>query len=203
MAETPRWPPEQLERYPKLLHLRVRQMQLDPRFRRRFSSSDLVQEALVRAVKNLNQCHAPTEAALIKWLEKILTNVVIDEIRKHTAKPRNVWMEQHFEEIMAQSSARLEKFLEDNHSSPVEQAQRHELLLHLADAMDRLPEDQRDVIIQHQLLGMKVADVAAEMTQARQRPVTPKAVAGLFRRGIEKLRTCLNNDRGGFHDVRD
>ena len=39
----------QLERYQALLRLRARQLHFDPRLKRRFDSSDLVQETLLKA----------------------------------------------------------------------------------------------------------------------------------------------------------
>ena len=42
----PGWQPE---RYRDLLHVLVRRLELDRRFRRRFSASDIVQEALLKA----------------------------------------------------------------------------------------------------------------------------------------------------------
>ena len=51
MAAPGEWHPE---RYRDLLCMLARQIQLDPRLRRRFDSSDLVQEALLKATQNLD-----------------------------------------------------------------------------------------------------------------------------------------------------
>src|SRR5262249_59634021 len=50
-----------LERYRPLLRLQVRQFQLDPRLHRRFDSSDLVQETLLRAHAGRNRFRGTTE----------------------------------------------------------------------------------------------------------------------------------------------
>jgi RNA polymerase sigma-70 factor (ECF subfamily) len=59
------WP---LERYSSLLRLQARQLDLDPRLRRRFDSSDLVQEAMERAHRLREQFRGSTEGEFIKWL---------------------------------------------------------------------------------------------------------------------------------------
>jgi RNA polymerase sigma-70 factor, ECF subfamily len=68
-----------LERYRALLKLQVRQLQLDPRFQRRFDSSDLVQDAYENALAHFDQFRGQTEAELVKWLQVILANVAGEE----------------------------------------------------------------------------------------------------------------------------
>jgi len=87
MSPDPEW---DLDRYRPLLRLQIRQMQLDPRLQRRFDSSDLVQETLLRAQGNLPRFRGQTEADLVKWLQEILANVVTDEVRKARARKRDL-----------------------------------------------------------------------------------------------------------------
>ena len=61
-----------LERYRPLLHLLVRRLELDPRLQRRFDSSDLVQETLLKAHAHLDRFRGQSEAQLVKWLHQIL-----------------------------------------------------------------------------------------------------------------------------------
>jgi len=58
MHDAPEW---LSERHRALLRLRARHLQLDPRLRRRFDESDLVQETLLRAHANRDQCRGETE----------------------------------------------------------------------------------------------------------------------------------------------
>jgi RNA polymerase sigma-70 factor (ECF subfamily) len=185
MSPSPDW---DLDRYRPLLRLQIRQMELDPRLQRRFDSSDLVQETLLRAHGNLARFRGKTEAELVKWLQEILANVVTDEVRKARAQKRDVALEQSLEDIMAESSARLEEYLASNQVSPSRQAERQELLLRLAAAIDQLPEDQRDVVIQRDLLGASVSQIADQLGR------TEKSVAGLLLRGRRKLRELLEEE---------
>ena len=185
MSPTPDW---DLDRYRPLLRLQIRQMELDPRLQRRFDSSDLVQETLLRAHEHLARFRGQTEADLVKWLQEILANVVTDEVRKARARKRDLALEQSLGAVMAESSARLEGYLASHQASPSEQAERQELLLRLAAAIDQLPQDQRDVLIQRDLLGASVSQIAEQLGR------TEKSVAGLLLRGRRKLRELLQDD---------
>jgi RNA polymerase sigma-70 factor (ECF subfamily) len=183
------FPPWPVERYRALLRLQVRQMQLDPRFQRRFDSSDLVQSALAKAVEYRDQFRGLTEAELVKWLLEILGNIVIDEVRKATAHKRDLALEQSLQAVLADSTALWETALADRRSSPADQAERNEQWLRLAGAIDELPEDQRDVILLRDLQGASVCDIAARLGR------TEKSVSGLYVRGRKRLRALLNDER--------
>jgi RNA polymerase sigma-70 factor (ECF subfamily) len=182
MSPSPEW---DLDRYRPLLRLQIRQMELDPRLQRRFDSSDLVQEALLRAHAHLVRFRGKTEAELVKWLQEILANVVADEVRKAHAQKRDLALEQSLEAVMVDSSARLEAYLASHQDSPSRQVERQEQLLRLAAAIAQLPEDQRDVVIQRDLLGTPVNQIADQLGR------TEKSVAGLLLRGRRKLRELL------------
>jgi RNA polymerase sigma-70 factor, ECF subfamily len=175
----------QLERYRSLLRLRARQLHLDPRLKRRFDSSDLVQETLLKAHKNLHQFRGQTEAELVKWLQEILANALADQVRKARTGKRNLNLERSLETIVAESSGRLEAYLAAEQSSPSQQVQRKELLLRTAEALENLPADQRDVVMLRDLMNQPVAQIAQQLGR------TEKSVAGLLLRGRLKLRELL------------
>lgn len=182
MASAPRW---QLERYRPLLRLQVRQVQLNARLQRRFDESDLVQETLLRAHVHLEQFRGQSEPELVKWLQEILANVLTDEVRKARAQKRDVAQEQSLQLAVAESAARLDAWLAADQSLPSQQAERQELLLRLAAAVEQLPADQREVIIQRDLQGSPVAQIAEQLGR------TEKSVAGLLLRARRKLRESL------------
>jgi RNA polymerase sigma-70 factor (ECF subfamily) len=184
MAATTEW---HLERYMPLLRLLVRRIQLDPRLRRRFDSSDLVQETLLNAQAQLDRFRGQSEGQLVKWLHQILEHTVTDQVRKARAHMRNVAQEQPVQAVLAESSDRLEAFLDSGQPSPSEEAERQELLLCIADALEQLPEDQRDVVILRDLNSASVGDIATQMGRTR------KSVAGLLLRGRGKLRELLSD----------
>jgi RNA polymerase sigma-70 factor (ECF subfamily) len=160
-------------------------LHLDPRLQRRFDASDLTQDTMLKAHKKIGEFRGTTEAELLKWLHTILLNQLRDKIEHEEADRRNFKLEQALPEVVAESSARIDKWLAANQSSPSEQAERHEQELRLAAALAQLPEDQRDVVIIHKLMEASPADIATETGR------TVKSVAGLLRRGVHKLGDIL------------
>jgi RNA polymerase sigma-70 factor (ECF subfamily) len=159
------------ERHRNLLKLYVRQYQLDPRLRRRFDSSEVVQDAFVKAVENADQLRDQGEGARIKWLHVILKNVVIDRIRREFGPEHDVRREQPLVNAAQESSARVENLMAANGPSPSSEAA----------AIDQLPERQRDVVILKHLHGLKIAEIAQQLEEQ------PKVVSNLLYRGEAKL----------------
>jgi RNA polymerase sigma-70 factor (ECF subfamily) len=177
-------PPFPVERYLPWLRLLARQLRLNPRLRSRFDDSDVVGETLVKACREGNQFRGVTEAEFMKWLSEILHNTFRDMVRRELAGKRDPGLEAPLQAIQ-ESSVRIESYLAAADSSPDERAERKELLLRIADAVDRLPADQRDVVIQRDFLDSPVAEIAAQTGR------TEKSVAGLLLRGRRKLRELL------------
>jgi RNA polymerase sigma-70 factor, ECF subfamily len=182
MALSADWQPELFR---PLLLLQARQLRLDPRLQRRFDASDLVQETLLRAHQRRATFRGGTEAELVRWLQEILANLVVDQLRRETADKRDATIEYSLQAAAADSSARLERWLADSRSAPDARAQRHEVLLRLAAALEQLPEDQRDVVTLRDLQEMPVAQIAAALGRSE------KSVAGLLLRGRRRLRELL------------
>jgi RNA polymerase sigma-70 factor (ECF subfamily) len=184
-------PTRPLEYYRPLLRLYARQIRLDPRLRRRFDSSDLVQESLLRAHAGLGRFRGQTEGELVAWLRAILERVAIDQTRAARAGKRDPALEQSLQVAVADSSARLEQFLAAGGPSPSSAAEQGEVQVRLAAAIDQLPDDQRDAVILRDLYREPVGRIAAQLRK------TERAVAGLLLRGRRRLRELLPDLRGG------
>lgn len=184
MTNTPDW---ELDRYRPLLRLQIRQMDFNPQLRQRFGSSDLIQETMTKAVRNKTQFRGTTEAELVKWLQVILRNVVKDKIVEARAGKRDPAMEQSLQRL-EESSVRIDEFLAADQTSPSEHVERKEQLLRLAKAIELLPEDQREVVIQKDLLGRTLAEISETLGK------TEKSIAGLLLRGRQSLRKLLHQN---------
>jgi RNA polymerase sigma-70 factor (ECF subfamily) len=164
-------------------------LQLQPRFRSKLGASDIVQQTLLKATKNLSRFQGTSEAEIAVWLRRILSTTLIDAIRELKGSKRNVAVERSLEASLAQSSGRLEALLEAHSPSPSEHVLRREQVLQVSAALARLPDDQRLVLEMHYLQGCPVAVIAEQMGR------TERSVAGLVRRGLQALRVMLAEKR--------
>jgi RNA polymerase sigma-70 factor, ECF subfamily len=180
----PRW---QLECYLPLMRVMAWQLHLDRRLRRRFDGSDVVGEAMARAVGALEQFRGTTEAELLKWLQEILHNAFRDMVRRELAGRRTPDLEASLAAVVGDSSARLDSFLAARQPSPSEQAERNEVLLRFPRAIEELPREQRDVVLLRDVHGLPVKEIAEKIG------CTEKAVAGLLLRGRKQLRPSFRD----------
>jgi RNA polymerase sigma-70 factor (ECF subfamily) len=180
--------PAELERYRHYLELLAR-LQLRPRFRSKLGASDIVQQTLLRATRSLGQFRGTSEAEIAVWLRRIMSTTLIDAVRELKGAKRNVAEERSLEVSLAESSARLDAFLQANSTSPSALVVRHEQLLQMSAALARLPDDQRLVLELHYLQGCTVAAIAGDLGR------TERSVAGLVRRGLQALRVMLADMR--------
>ena len=171
------------ERYRDYLRLLSR-VGLDPRLRAPADSSDVVQQTLLRAHERIGQFQGTSEGQFLAWLRAILARRLADLARR-AGQPQ--WEKrQSLEAALEQSSARLISWLADGQHPPGEQAQHREQLLHMAEALARLPEDQRTAVELHHLEGRTLADTAEVLGRSRS------AVASLVFRGLNNLRRMLD-----------
>jgi RNA polymerase sigma-70 factor (ECF subfamily) len=188
MGQAGQWDPAELERHRHYLELLAR-LQLHPRFRSKLGASDIVQQTLLKATRNLSQFRGASEAEIVVWLRRILSTTLIDAIRELKGTKRNVAKELSLEASLAQSSARLEALLQADSTSPSQHVLRHEQLLRASTALARLPDDQRLVLEMHYLQGFPVDVIAADLGR------TERSIAGLVRRGLQALRVMLADER--------
>lgn len=178
--------PKPLEHYCGYLRL-LAGLQLEPRLRGKLDPSDIVQETLLKAHQAREQFQGRNEAERVAWLRTILANTLNDALRRYQTGGRDIAQEQSLQVALEASSMRLEAWLVADQSSPHDQAVKQEQLLHLAEALTQLPEDQRLAVELRHLKGGKVAEVAQEMNRSKE------AVAKLLLRGVARLRELLND----------
>jgi RNA polymerase sigma-70 factor (ECF subfamily) len=176
-----------LGRYRDYLRLLAR-LHLDPRLQGKVDPSDAAQEALLHAQQSLEQFRGTTEAEQAAWLRAILATTLAEMLRQYTRQKRDVALERSLHASLDESSGRLEAWLIDEHGSPDDRVVRQELLLRLASALQALPDDQRTVLELRYLHGQPIA--AIEQATGR----TTASVAGLLRRGLDRLRKLLDDE---------
>lgn len=153
--------------------------------RGRVDPSDVVQQALLQAVRGWEQFQGGTPAERIVWLRRILGRTLANFRRDQQAQKRDVRRE-GMQARLDQSAARLESLLPADGTSPSRGAARAEELLRLANALENLPEEQREAVTRRYMRGDTLADISAAMNKSTA------AVAGLLQRGLRNLRTALS-----------
>src|SRR5262249_24671151 len=150
--------------------------------------ADLVQDTFLEAHAAFEQFRGTTEAELAGWLRQILTsNAISLACRYLNAKRRDVRLERELADELQQSSRILDQGLIAPRSSPSQQAARREQAVLLADALKRLPEDYREVIVLRQLEGLGFPAVARRMDRSLD------SVKKLWMRSLTRLRQVLED----------
>jgi len=172
-----------LELYRNYLTLLAR-MQIGRRLQGKVDSADLVQESFLEASEHFDQFRGNSEAELAAWLRQILVSRLAKLVRHYcTAQRRDVRLERQLADEVEQSSRCLG--LVAPGSTPSQRAVRREQSVLLADALGRLPEDYREVLVMHHLQGVPLADVARQMGRSLD------SIKKLWLRGLARLRRVL------------
>lgn len=106
-----------LEHFRAYLHLLAR-LQLHPRLQAKLDPSDVVQETLLKAHAKRDQFAGEADGELAAWLRVILANTLAEKLRAFGRQQRDINLERSLQAQMDQSSARLEKFLAGDESTP-------------------------------------------------------------------------------------
>lgn len=178
-----------LELYRNYLRLLAR-VEIGRRLQGKLDASDLVQETLLEAHRNFPRFQGSEEPQFVLWLRQILAAKVANLVRHYFGtQGRDVRLEQTLAADVDRSSRLLGKDLVASLTSPSLQAVRREQAVLLADALERLPADYREVIILRHLEGLPFPQVAARMER------TEDSVQKLWVRALARLRQVFEDER--------
>lgn len=180
-----------LEQYRGFL-LMLAHRYLSERLRRRVDPADIVQLTYLEAKRDLSAFRGETPAEFAGWLRGMLKNNVATAVARHiTTQKRSVKRE-----IDATRKGAGEDSvgggwihqLPGSTTSPSGIAIREESVMALLEALHQLPESQAEAIRLRYMEGLPLAEIVERMGKS------DTAVAGLLKRGLQKLRTILNTD---------
>lgn len=143
-------------------------------------ASDLVQESMLDAHRDRDNFTGTSEAEQFAWLRQILQHNFLDAYRRAKTGKRDV-SRKALEADLSGSFAGLDALLAASQTSPSEGADRNEQLTRLAEAMEQLPDQQREVIILKHLIGLTLKEVSERLA------MTLPTVAGHLYRGRQRL----------------
>src|SRR5688572_5617010 len=114
-----------LDQYRDYLGL-IARLETDARYSGKVDFSGVVQQTLLEAYQARKPLRGASDVEIKKWLRSILAHNLIDELRRLNAQVRDVSRERSLEAALEESSARLEKWLVSEASSPSERVTREE-----------------------------------------------------------------------------
>jgi RNA polymerase sigma-70 factor, ECF subfamily len=174
-----------LELYRHYLHL-LAHIEIGRNLQAKLDASDLVQDTLLEAHRNFPKFQGLSETQFVCWLRQIMAANLANLLRRYLGtKGRDVRMERELVVHLDQSSRLLDRGLIDRGSSPSHQASRREQAVLLADALQKLPEDYREVIVLRHLEGLTFPEVSRRMDRSLD------SVEKLWVRGLAQLRQVM------------
>ena len=169
-------------------------VQVGRRLRRKVDATDVVQETFLDAHRQFSQFRGTSEGELLAWLRRILAGQIALTLRKYLGtKGRDVNLERELAVQLDRSSQAMDRGVLAPHSTPSQHASKREQSVLLAEALGRLPENYREVIVLRYLEGLDVGEVAARMGK------TEDSVQKLWVRALASLRGALDGDDDGGH----
>ncbi len=158
-----------------------------PSLAKRNDASDLVQQTCTDAIRQLDGFRGKSEPEFTAWITSILRNQVANAYRFNMQEKRD--MRRETSRLPSDSTASIGwHSISGETATPLEVVIKGEAALFLLHAISELPAAQRTVIAKRFLEGRKLIDIASEMDS------TVGAVAGLLRRGLQKVRQELPPD---------
>jgi RNA polymerase sigma-70 factor (ECF subfamily) len=174
-----------LERYRHYLTLLAR-LQIGRRLQGKFDPADVVQETFLQAHGKFDQFQGSTEAEFVGWLRQILASRLAKFLRHYWGtRGRDVRLERQLRVDLDRSSQALGRALASPADSPSKEAARREQAVTVANALERLPEHYREVILLHEFEDLNFADVGQRLGR------TVDSVKNLWLRALARLRALL------------
>jgi RNA polymerase sigma-70 factor (ECF subfamily) len=178
-----------MESYRLYLGLLAR-VQVGRRLQGKIDAADILQETYMIASRDFGRFRGESEGELLAWLRRILVGVVANQVRHYLGtKGRDARLEVELAGDLDRSSRALDRALVARQSSPSQRASRRERAVLLADALERLPDDYREVIVLRQIEELAFPEVAARMGR------TEDSVKNLWTRALSRLRRELDDLR--------
>ena len=142
--------------------LSVVRIRLGQNLRQKVESWDIVQDVMIDALRGVEKFDFRSEGAFLKYLNKVVENRIRDEADKWAAKKRDAQREVALDGARSDQSANPLK-ISGAVPTPSRVASLAEDLLQLEAAIERLPEEYRELVIALKLEGRTWQELAEEM----------------------------------------
>lgn len=160
---------------------------MGPESRRWLCAEDLVQSVCADALADLDQFQYRGEHSLRRWLCTRAQNKLMQRLRQIHAKQRDVDLQVPIDAV--RSSDLLANYR--SIATPSAVLGQQEALARIEAALDELPDDWREALLSHRLLGMSHAEIAEAMDKSEG------AVRNLVYRAMARLTLLLAEPSDG------
>ena len=160
--------------------------QVESWLRAKVDASDLIQQTLLEAYRDFAHFRGTTEAEWLAWLRRILAHNAANFVRQYRGTEKRQARREVALAGPGDSGPRA-AFADpaDSGETPSQQLLRKERELLVADALAKLSDDHREVIMLRNLQRLPFQEVAERMN--RSRPATQM----LWMRALQKLQQAL------------
>lgn len=161
-------------------------LEIGRHLRGKVDPADVVQDAFLEASRSFARFRGGSEPEFAAWLRQILASTLSHLIRRYLGtEARDLKLERSLGHELDQSSRAIDRGLVAMQSSPSQRASRREQALLLADALEQLPDDYREVIVLRHLEGLTFPLVAERMDRSLA------SVEKLWARAVVRLKAAL------------
>ncbi len=170
-----------LERYQSYLTILAR-LQINRRLQRKVDAEDIVQEACMGAYRDFHQFRGTTEKELAGWLRQVLAHALANVIRHYQGtQQRNVRLERELVSELDNSSITLHRAFVARGASPSQNVAQKEKGAMLAEAIQRLPSDEAQLLMLRHFEGLTFPLIAEQVGRSVDvlKKMWPKALARL------------------------
>jgi len=159
---------------------------IDPRLAARVSPSDVVQDTLITAARDLKKYAKSRPIPFYPWLRRLAWNRMVDLQRRHVYRQRRaVSREEQVAPLTEKSIYELARHLAAGGQSPSRAAERKEMNQRLRAALDQLEQTQREVLLLKYVEDLTLAEAAAVLE------ISVDAAKMRHLRAVQRLRTLL------------
>ncbi len=161
---------------------------LDPRLLGRIDPDDVIQEAYIQVARRIDTFLAAPTVSLFVWLRQITWQTLLDIHRRHLGQKRNAGQEValHGHNHGTSTIIPLAQQLAGSLTSPSQVAMRNERMLQLQEAIKKLDDTDRDVLVLRHFEQLTNGEVAEVLN------ITKTAASNRYMRALKRLRKRLD-----------
>lgn len=166
------------------------QLRIDRRIAARIDPSDVVQEALLAAVRRFDDYLRDRPIAFYPWLRRIALERLLDLRRRHIVASRRS-VDREVDEIVSDNSRRqlVERFAKSE-TGPLQKLAKRELNERVSSALASLSESDREVLVLRMLEQISVKETS-QVLQTTEDAVKQRQV-----RALRRIRKLLDGESG-------